>query len=160
MVRGHNPAQAREAYERGIQALGRNAVIESLRAHTRAVLLAPEDPTYYEGLGEALLAKRKSVEAAAAFRSALDRSPESIRARFGLANALSRMGERDGAITEYQELVARDRNHGKAHSRLAISLYFAGRDSEAWEHVHQAEALGADVPPQFRQLLARRTAEP
>lgn len=160
VIQGMNRQQAPAEFERGRELLARNQVLESIAAHTKAVLLDPDEAELYEGLGVALLAKQKPSEAAAAFRTALDLAPDSVGARFHLAEALNWLGRLEEAIHEWREVLARDPDHAEAHSRLAIALYYADQDGEAWEHVHRAEALGHDVPPQFRILLANRTAEP
>jgi len=154
IVAGEDAQQARVAFESGQELLGRNAIIEAVKAHTKAVLLDPDEAEYYEGLGTALLVKRKMREAEAAFRTALDLAPGSVSARFNLADALNRQGRLDEGMGELRRVLALDPGHAEAHGRLAIGLYYAGRGDEAWEHVQQAEALGHAVPPQFRALLA------
>ncbi len=160
IVQHEDPQQARAAYDRGQELLRHNRVIQSVKAHTKAVLLDPKNAELYEGLGTALLVKRKMPEAAAAFRTALDLVPESVSARFKLADALNRMGRLEEAIGEMRAVLAQEPQHAEAHRLLAMALYYAGRDVEAWEHVHRAEALGRAVPPQFRELLAGTAPRP
>jgi tetratricopeptide (TPR) repeat protein len=160
VIQGEDRKEAPAEFERGRELLDHNQVIAAIKAHTKAVLLDPEEPEFYEGLGLALMAKRKPSKAAAAFRTALDLAPDSVSARFHLSEALNWLGQLDEAIHELREVLARDPDYAEAQSRLAIALYYAGQDKEAWEHVHRAEELGQEVPPQFRALLARRTPEP
>ena len=160
IVAGEDHQEAFAELARGRTLLQQNAVIQAIAAFTKAVLLAPEEPTTYEGLGTALLAKRKHQEAAAAFRTALSLDPDSIEARSGLADARQRQGRLEEAIAEWGKLVRAEPTHARAHARLAAALYYTGDDAAAWEHVHAAEALGQDMPPQFRRLLADRMPEP
>jgi len=151
--------QALAEYERGQELLRQNRRIQAIEAHTRAVLIAPEAAVLYDGLGTALLAKQKGPEAIAAYRSALDLEPQSASTRFNLARGLQWAGRFDEAVDTLNEVLGLEPDHD-AHGRLAILLYYLQRDAEAWVHVHRAESLGAAVPPQFRELLARRTPEP
>jgi len=159
LVAGLDVSEAEAEHNRAVEALAQNRVLEAISANTRAVLLAPAEPRYYEELGYALLAKRMSDKAAAAFRSALDRDAGAIRARLGLGFALQRLGDLDGSIETLEQVVAQTPDDTHARSRLAISYYYAERDVDAWRHVHAVEARGAQVPPQFRALLAARTPE-
>lgn len=152
--------EALAEHERGEDLLRRNMRIQAIKAHTRAVLIAPDEPILYEGLGLALLAKGKTPEAVAAFRTALDLEPGLLEARWNLAQALQRQRRFEEAAETFRLVISQDPDHGLAHARLAVVLYYLNDDVGAWTHVRQAEALGAPVPPQFRELLARRTAEP
>jgi tetratricopeptide (TPR) repeat protein len=154
------PEEAMIEYERGKSLLRQNQRIQAIEAHTRAVLIAPDEAVLYEGLGEALLTKQKTSEAIAAFRTALDIDPQSVAARFNLARGLQRTRQFADAAEELREVIRLEPGHVQAHSRLAILLYYLGDDGGAWAQVHAAESLGSSVPPQFRQLLARRTPEP
>ncbi|MFQ5807266.1 MAG: tetratricopeptide repeat protein [Phycisphaerae bacterium] len=153
-------AQAIAEYERGKTLLRRNMRIQAIEAHTRAVLIMPDEAVLYEGLGTALLTVAKTTEATAAFRTALDLDPRYLPARFRLAEALQRQRQFQEAADRLREVIRMDPNHAEAHTRLAILLYYLGDDTGAWAQVHAAETLGSSVPPQFRELLARRTPEP
>jgi len=157
IVRDWDRSQAAAEHRRGTALLNRNRVLEAIKAHTRAVLLDSKRAEYYEGLGTALLVKRKLAEAEAALRSALDRKPELVSARFKLADVLNRRGDSQAAIAQLEEVLRLDPQHAAAHSRLAISLYYAGRTAEARSHADAASDLGFQVPPQFEALLAGQT---
>ncbi len=153
IIDGRNAEHARVEFKRGQELLRHNRSIEMLAAFTKAVLFAPDVAEYYEGLGGALLMKRKFPQAAAAFRTALDLNPDSVSARYGLADALGRQGQRDAAIAMLEELLDRDPQHAEAHARLAIESYYQGETRRAEQHVAAAEASGRAMPPQFLQLL-------
>lgn len=153
-------ADAQASYERGLVELELNRRVEAIEAFTHAVLIDPDVAEYYEGLGTALVYKRHEQEGVAAFRTALDVDSELASARFKLADALQRTGDRAGAIEQFRELIDAQPDHAEAHARLAVLLYYAEDNAGAWRHVHDAEALGGSVPPQFRVLLARQMTEP
>lgn len=135
----------------------RHAAIAAL---TRAVIHNPGDPNSYEALGRALLYKGKIAESESAFRTALDLDPKFHEARFQLGQMLQMSGRNAEAVEQWLAVVAGDPQHAKAHERLAIELYFAGRYEESWRHVHSAERLGQGLPAQFRPLLAAQMSEP
>ena len=135
----------------------RHAAIATL---SRAVINDPGAPATYEALGRALLFKGNLAESEAAFRSALDLDENFAEAGFQLGAMLQMSGRNAEAIEQWLDLLQRNPNHGEAHSRLAIELYYAARYDEAWQHVHAAQRLGAPVPPQFLPLLAAQAAEP
>lgn len=66
----------------------------------RAVVLRPEAPDPRLDLARALAGAERTEEAVAAFRAVLERVPDSHHARWGLAQALLRLGRRDEAATE------------------------------------------------------------
>ena len=160
IVTVQDPDAALVEYRRARQLLQRNALNDSLEAHTRAVLLDPVQAEYFEGLGEVLLAKRKPRQAAAALRTALDLEPGRTSARFLLAGALSRLDDDATATEQLRTVIAQRPDHGPAHHRLAILLYYGHDYPAAWRHVRRAEAVGEQLPPQFRALLTQEMQEP
>lgn len=139
--------------QRGAGYQQQNAVIESIEAYTLAVLVGQGVPEAYHGLGQALRRGGEMDKAVAALQTALQLDPSLTPARYQLASAYSMQGRFQDAINAYREVLTLDPNHAKAHKRLAITLYYMNGHEESWEHVHAAEALGRQVPPQFRLLL-------
>jgi tetratricopeptide (TPR) repeat protein len=137
-----------------------NVSVDAIDNFTKAVLKDPTKADYYEGLGRALVAKGLIDEAVAAFRSALQRAPDFFEAQFQLAMARQMQGDQQQANEAWRDVLVIDNKNGEAHSRLAVGLYYTGDFQGAWSHVHAAEALGHQVPPQFRLLLAGKMAEP
>ena len=72
VLRGLEGAQAATEFQRGVELLNKNHIIESIRFHTHAVLLEPDNTEFYTGLGRALLVKRKQPQARAALNTALE----------------------------------------------------------------------------------------
>jgi len=160
LVDGPDAEASAAALAEGRGLIATNRRDEALAAMTRAVLLAPQDPAAYEGLGDALTVRRKYPEAAAAFRAGLARNPAGAGLHHKLGDILVRLNERVAAITEFRRALELDPSHAAARERLALQLYYTGQPAAAWREVHATEARGHDVPPQFRSLLASAYPEP
>ena len=157
---GGADADAMASFERGEELLAENRRVEAIEAFTLAVLIAPEVPALYEGLGRALKDKGLMEEAKAAFGSALDRDPDFLDARVQLAVATEMLGRQEEANRAWRDVLALAPDHVQAHTRLAIGLYYLHEFDAAWEHVHRVEGMSHEVPPQFRILLANRLSDP
>jgi len=151
--------QAIRLREEGIEHYNYGRYIDATAAHVRAVRMAPELPEAYFSLGEAVLAHGKVDLAAAAHRTALALDPQFTDARFHLAMALWMLSQPEDALAEMEVVVEQDPDRAAAHERLAIWSYYGGDDAGAWRHVHAAQNLGHQMPPQFLALLAARTPE-
>lgn len=160
IVRGGTIEQATASFEQGEELLEHNQRVEAIEAFTRAVLIAPGEAVFYEGLGRALMYKGLGKEAEAAFRSALDRAPDFLDGRIQLAVVMQMQARQEEVNRAWRDVLALSPDHLEAHMRLAIGLYYLHDFATAWEHVHTVEGLGDQVPPQFRVLLARRMPEP
>jgi tetratricopeptide (TPR) repeat protein len=142
------------------QQLQQHADFDSIRTLKFAVLLFSDDSEPYDRLGRRLFAMRDPVRAIACLRSALARDASRIDTRHFLAGALWDVGNRDEAIIEWTDVLQRNDAYAPAHARLAVASYYAHDYAEAWTHVHAAEALNHELPPQFRILLANEMLEP
>lgn len=137
-----------------------NRYVTAIKLCTAAVLVYPGAAESYETLGRALLAKRKTPQAAAAFRSALRLDPARFETRYVLGLALWMEGDLQAAEAEWQRLLQTAPDYGPAHQRLALGSYYAGNYATAWRHVHAGESSGAGVPVHFRRLLQDKMPEP
>jgi len=152
---------AEEAYLQGREMLFQvNDRVAAISAFTRAVILIPDVPRYYAGLGQALRYKGKMQEALAAFRTALALDPEYFEARRQFAVAVQMTGKYEEALSAWERVIDLDPEFGEAHGRLAILSYYMADYIEAWQHVHRAERLEYDLPSQFRSLLEAKMPEP
>ena len=77
-------------------------------------------------------------EAAAAFRKAADARPESAAARANLAAALQQLGDRPGAIEQYEAALRLDPREAAARAGLGRLLIAEGRRAEAVGHLRAA----------------------
>ena len=157
---GHAGEDVDALLERGAEQLEHNMVIEALETYTLAALVDPTAASAYEGLGRAFVTKGKTENAIASFRTTLRVDPILTEARYRLGAAYWMQGDFQEAVDTWQEVVDLDSNHARTHERLAIALYYMSDYQGSWQHVHAAEALGYEVPPQFRPLLEAQMAEP
>ncbi len=160
VTRGLNAEDADQIFDFGSQALQQGHLFRAITALTQAVILAPERGQYYETLGFALLAKRKTEYAEAAFRTALNLQPELIQAHRKLGLILGADGRLEEAIEHFQQVLELEPSMGEMHVRMAILQYYQNRLDESREQVRLAEALGTSIPPQFARLLNQADGMP
>lgn len=133
--------EAAQDYARGLALYARNARLEAISAHTRAVLLDPSNASMYEGLGDALRAERFESRAEAAYRTGLDLEPTAgLHVR--LAEILWMRSQREAAISQALEAIALAPDDARANADLARWYYFTNDYAEAWTYVHHCEQLG------------------
>ncbi len=91
--------------------------------------------------------------AARAYMAALEKWPESIGARFGLANASYASGNLAAAEENYREILRADADNAAVWNNLAQVLADQHRWTEAETAAQTAVGLGGDVAPTSRQTL-------
>ena len=127
----------------------------ALSAYRWAILDAPDNAKAYEGLGDALIAKRKDGMALAAYRSATALDPENIESRMKLAETINRTGDLAGWADELANVLALDPSNGEAHARMAVAKHYLGDDNAAREQIALAEKLGGHVPGALKAMLTK-----
>jgi tetratricopeptide (TPR) repeat protein len=137
-----------------------NRVIDALEQYGLAARQDPDLADAYVGIGRVVMSKSKYDLALKSFRTAIDRDEDHLTARYQLAMALWKAGDRQGAIDEMTDLLDLDEEHAGAHERLAVWSYYTGEYAEAWQHLHRAAALGKPVPAQLPSLLERQLPDP
>ena len=89
------------------ECLGRAGNVEGARSALAAALQAePGNPVATANLGILALEQDRPAEAIPLLREALAREPRLLPARFALARALARAGDRSAALAEARELLA------------------------------------------------------
>lgn len=111
-------------------------------------------------LGDVLLRGGRFGEAAAAYAAALEREPESRRARVGLGVAQARAGRHLAAIATLEAALRVDPSNLSARTALAFSLAEVGRRAEAIEQIERALQLSPDDPRLSSNLELLRSAPP
>ena len=106
---------------------------------------APGSSERYRQEGIALLEQRKTKEALARFRSAVEVDPADAVSHDFIGGILAGEGPNKGAISEFQRAVEIDPNYCPAHYHLALSYDRAGRTAEAIEEYQQALRLRPDM---------------
>jgi tetratricopeptide (TPR) repeat protein len=87
----------------------------------------------YEKQGLRALDGGDAAAAAAAFRRAIEVSPNQASLHHRLGTALSLTGDNEGAAKEFEEAIRRSPGHAAAHFSLGVLLASSGRDQEAVE---------------------------
>ncbi len=127
----------------------------ALSAYRWAILDNPDNAKAYEGLGDALIAKRKDDKALAAYRTAAALSPNDVGIRMKLAETINRNGDLQGWADELANVLALDPDNGQAHARMAVAMHYLGDDQGAREEMALAEQLGGDVPGALKAILSK-----
>jgi tetratricopeptide (TPR) repeat protein len=91
--------------------------------------------------------------AAAAFRRAVAAAPDSLEARTGLAAALERAGDVDGALTELAEGARRLPDSAEAQRQFARALLVRGRADAAADILLKVVSLDGDDEESLLQLV-------
>jgi predicted Zn-dependent protease len=84
-----------------------NDLARAEQALTRALALEPGNPVALANLGVIALDQDRPADAVPRLRDALARDPQLLPARFALARALARLGDRPGALAEARDLLGR-----------------------------------------------------
>jgi tetratricopeptide (TPR) repeat protein len=93
------------------------------------------------------LADKGQYDAAiAVFNTALELSPDDVRANTNLANALTQKGRLDEAIAHYQKALDGNPKYLDAHTNLGAALAQKGRLDEAISHYQKALAVDPRYP--------------
>jgi tetratricopeptide (TPR) repeat protein len=119
-------------------------------------LPAWDDVEGYLRAASAAEAARASGDMIAAYQAAVTRWPDSVIARFGLANAFRRAGDNQRAIQLYLALPAGGTTHLAARNNLADALNAAGCRALALETVEAALHAASPADPLRDVLLQTR----
>ncbi len=139
---GESAEGLRSAGELAILAGDTAAAVEVCR---QAVALEPSAKSY-GGLGEALFAADRHLEALAALRKAVELDPDQASYQFNLANVLEVLGEVEEAETHFQRFLTLDPEDPIGHFNYGIHLDKQERSQEALAEVGRALALKPDWP--------------
>lgn len=137
-----------------------NEPFATIAAYTKAVIMDPRNVEALYGLALALRTKGKSDEMEAALNTALAVDPRHVDSLMLLGYTLAGRQKDAEAMAAFERALAVQPTNLDGHVRVAILAYYAHDYAKAWKHVHRAEALGGEVPPQFRPLLAQAMKEP
>jgi len=108
-----------------------------------ALLEKPDDPQAMLGLGRALTARRRYVEAEALYVDMESRKIAPIDARLGRARLRSLQGDHEGARTYYRDVVQADPANLEARLGMVREEHILGLDNQA---VPQVDSLVLDHP--------------
>jgi len=120
----------------------------------QALQMRPDDPRALRGLGRALTARRRHVEAEALYRDMENRHIAAIDARLGRARLRSLQGDHEGARRFYKDALQADPGNVEARLGMAREAHALGLDAQA---LSQADNLALDHPGNEEALALRKT---
>jgi len=130
---------------------------DALRARElfeQALQMQPDDPRALIGLGRALTARRRYVEADALYRDMEDRHIASIDARLGRARLRSLQGDHQGARQFYKDALQADPGNLEARLGMAREAHAIGLNAQA---LPQADNIVVDHPGNAQALALQKT---
>jgi tetratricopeptide (TPR) repeat protein len=102
---------------------------------------------YYTGVAMDELGRREAARDA--FQAAVTVAPSYLAARVGLAHALRKTGDLDGAVREAMEALAQFPEDGDAHFAIGLALAAAGDRKGARAHLEVFLRSGAEIEAQI-----------
>ncbi len=117
-----------------------NAERDAIRRISEAFV---DDYNYYRAAGE-YIKDGDLDKAAPLLRKALEANPDNVKARLGLANILSREGNRAEAKLHLRKILERDPDHVEANHSFAVEFHREGKFQDAAEHCRRALAADAN----------------
>ena len=125
---------------------------KALAAGRRAAAASPDAPAVRETRGRIALLEGKPDEAAAEFRLALQRQPNSVEAQLGLAKALERLGRVDEADKAYRKAISIQPGWWSTHSHQGVFRQGRGDFDGALESFRAAARLSPDNTRVYENL--------
>jgi len=156
---GGNPIlapKAKEALDKGIQALRDDKLDQAQKALDQAMKLAPNNPDvlYVQGVLE--LKKREWTKAQSVLEKATQLEPNSARALAALGMVLCNQGKYAEAIPPLEKSVqVNPVSDWETHWTLAEAYYHSERFEEALKFSQQAQAESNGQAPQVDLLVAK-----
>ncbi|MEW6314593.1 MAG: tetratricopeptide repeat protein [Pseudomonadota bacterium] len=126
----------------------------------RAIKLDPQWAGGYYGKAY-IYSQREEFELAFDYyRKAVELDPGFARAYSDYALALMSTKRAPEALPLLLKAQQLEPENGMHHARLALYYFLAGKYAKAWEHVHGAEALHAEISENFLRSLRSRMPDP
>ena len=147
--------KAKEALDKGMQALRDDKLDEAEKALDEAMKLAPNNPNVLYMQGVLNLKKHEWTKAQSVLEKATQMDPNSARALAALGMALCNQKKYAEAIPPLEKSVQLDTASGwETHWSLAQSYYHSKRFDEALKASQQAQAESNGQVPQVALLVA------
>lgn len=148
--------KAKQALDKGIQALKDDKLAEAEKALAQAMKLAPNNPDVLYVLGVLDLKKREWAKAQGVLEKATQMDPNSPRASAALGMALCNQGKYAEAIPPLEKAVQLvPASDWETHWSLAESYYYSERFDDALKLSQQAQSESNGQVPQVDLLVAR-----
>jgi len=148
--------KAREALDKGLQALRDDKLDDAEKALGQAMKLAPSNPEVLYAQGVLDLKRRDWVKAQSVLEKATQVDPNHARSFAALGMALCNEKKYEEAVVPLEKAVQLDANSGwETHYSLAQSYYHVGRYEEALKTAQQAQTEANGQAPQVELLVAQ-----
>jgi len=148
--------KAKEAFDKGLQALGAEKLKDAEKFVGEAMRLAPSHPDVLYARGVLYLKQGKFAAAQEALEKATQLDPEHARAFAALGMAESDQGKYEAAIVPLEKALQLDAAVGwEAQWPLAKAFYQVGRYEEALKMSQAAKEGSKEKAPQIALLVAQ-----
>ena len=139
-------AKGAELHARGLVAAQRGDIDQAIALITRAIDVAPDQPTYRCHLADILQAVGQLEGAALAYGRALELDPSQIEVHYNLGTVRAALGDLTGAEAAYRGALALDPDFALALDNLGTVLQGLGRHDEAEDVYRRALEIEPDNP--------------
>jgi Flp pilus assembly protein TadD len=121
---------------------------------------SPKDPAAWHALGLVQLSRGEPARAEQAYRAGLLADPHALENRVGLATLALTRSDFEGALRQYEAIVASRPRLADARLGQSFALMGLGRFEDARRALDEAARLGASpaIVARQRSELARRTS--
>jgi Flp pilus assembly protein TadD len=148
--------KAKEAFDRGLRALGADQLLDAQRFVAEAARLAPGHPDVLYAQGVLYLKQRDFGQAQSVLEKATQVDPNHARAFAALGMALSDQGKYEAAIAPLEKSLSLDAGVGyEAHWALAKAYYQSAQYDEALTSAAEALAESKGKAPEIALLVAQ-----
>ena len=147
--------KAKEALDKGLQALRENKLEEAEKQLKEAMRLAPGHPDVLYLQGVLFLRQNKWPEAQKTLEKAAQVNPNNARTLAALGTALSNQGKYEEAIVPLEKSLQLNVGGWETHWTLAKAYYYNKRYDEALKTSQQALAESHGKAPEIELLVAQ-----
>jgi len=141
-----DPRHAEAAHLLGILACQSNNLVAGIKYITQAISADPDQPAYYNNVGQAYKSSGQTKQAVESFRRAVEINPDYAEAQYNLAAAFHELEQLDAAAHHYRIALSLRPGDALAHYNLGIALKSSGQFEPALESFDKALALRSNYP--------------
>lgn len=150
-----NPNFADAYYSRGYVYQNVGDMENALKNYSLAIKFDSSHANAYNNRGTIYQRRRDYGKAIAVFNRAIEVDPKYLTAYNNRANTYALLGNYNRAISDYNQILKFDPKRATAYRDRAVSYFYLQRYETAWSDIMKAQALGADVNPDFLRALER-----
>jgi tetratricopeptide (TPR) repeat protein len=147
--------KAKEAFEKGLQALAENKMKDAEKYVGEAMRLAPGHPDVLYVQGVLYMRERNWTQAQTTLEKATELDPTHARAFAALGMAISDQGKYAAAIPALEKSAQLDPASWETHWALGKAYYYNGQYEEALKTSQQALSESKGKAPEIEMLVAQ-----